>query len=156
MKISLLSVGTRMPSWVNEGVQEYCKRLPPDFQLHCVEIPLARRGKNVDVDRARRREAEDMLARIPRDDVVVAMEVRGRALTTEGLAGHLDAIRLDGRNVSLLVGGPDGLDPAALQRADEQWSLSALTLPHPLVRIVIAEQIYRAWSVLSGHPYHRA
>jgi len=156
MKISLLSVGTRMPAWVNEGVQEYSKRLPPDFQLQCVEIPMPRRGKNVDVDRARRHEADDLLSRIPRDDVVIAMEVGGKSLSTERLAGRLDTIRLEGRNVSLLVGGPDGLDGVCLERADEQWSLSALTLPHPLVRIVIAEQIYRAWTVLNGHPYHRA
>ncbi len=156
MKISLLSVGTRMPAWVEEGVQTYCKRLPADFSLKCVEVPLARRGKNADIDRARNNEGDDLLARIPRNDVVIAMEVGGKPLTTDQLARRLDQFRSESRNVSLLVGGPDGLDVRCRERADEQWSLSALTLPHPLVRIVIAEQIYRAWSLLAGHPYHRA
>lgn len=155
MKISLLSVGTRMPEWVNAGVEEYRRRLPADFALELVEVALAPRGKNADIKRARRKEASALLARVPRGDRVVAMEVGGRSLSTEGLAQRLEDLRMQGRNLSLLVGGPDGLDDSCLQQADEQWSLSALTLPHPLVRIVLAEQIYRAWTLCVGHPYHR-
>lgn len=156
MKISLVSVGTRMPSWVEEGVAEYSKRLPADFSLSLVEVPLARRGKGLDVEQAIRKESEALLARVKPTDHVVALEVEGRALSTEAMARRVDAIRMEGRNIVLMVGGPDGLGETCLKRADEQWSLSALTLPHPLVRIVVAEQVYRIWSVLNAHPYHRA
>ena len=156
MKISLISVGTRMPTWVEEGVAEYSKRLPADFSLTLIEVPLAKRGKGLDVEQAIRKESHALLARVKPTDYVVALEVEGRALSTEAMARRVDAIRMKGRNVALLVGGPDGLGEACVTRADEQWSLSALTLPHPLVRIVIAEQVYRVWSVLNAHPYHRA
>jgi 23S rRNA (pseudouridine1915-N3)-methyltransferase len=155
VKINLLSVGTRMPAWVNEGVEEYRRRLPVDFGLACVEVALAARGKNADIARLRRREGEALMARVPRGDFLVAMEVGGRSLSTEALAEQLSTLRMEGRNLTLLVGGPDGLDDACVTKADEKWSLSALTLPHPLVRIVLAEQIYRAWTLLVGHPYHR-
>ena len=155
MKISLISVGTRMSDWVNAGVEEYRRRLPADFALEMVEVALAPRGKNADIRRARQKEGAALLARVPRGDRVVAMEVGGRSLTTEALAARLEALRMEGQNLSLLVGGPDGLDDRCLQQSHEQWSLSALTLPHPLVRIVLAEQIYRAWTLCVGHPYHR-
>jgi 23S rRNA (pseudouridine1915-N3)-methyltransferase len=156
MKITLLSVGGRMPGWVDAGVAEYSKRLPAEFSLQLSDVPLGRRGKGLDVEQAVRKEAEALLARVRPQDHVVALEVSGLRVSTEALAQRLDAIRRDGRNLVLLVGGPDGLGEACLQRADEKWSLSALTLPHPLVRIVVAEQIYRAWTLLNGHPYHRA
>lgn len=156
MRINLVSVGTRMPSWVEQGVTEYSKRLPADFALLLTEVPLAKRGKSTDIDQAIRKESDALLAKVRPGDYVIAMEVEGKPLSTEAMARRIDAIRLDGRNLVLLVGGPDGLGPTCLHRADEKWSLSALTLPHPLVRIVIAEQIYRVWSVLNGHPYHRA
>ncbi len=156
MKINLISVGTRMPAWVESGVEEYAKRLPTDFAFSITEVPLGKRGKSIDIEQVIRKESEAVLSRVRPQDYVVAMEVDGRALSTEGLAKRLDAIRMEGRNVALLVGGPDGLGEACRVRADELWSLSALTLPHPLVRILIAEQIYRAWSILNAHPYHRA
>ncbi len=145
-----------MPGWVDAGVAEYSKRLPAEFSLQLSDVPLGRRGKGLDVEQAVRKEAEALLARVRPQDHVVALEVSGLRVSTEALAQRLDAIRRDGRNLVLLVGGPDGLGEACLQRADEKWSLSALTLPHPLVRIVVAEQIYRAWTLLNGHPYHRA
>ncbi len=156
MKITLLSVGGRMPGWVDAGVAEYTKRLPAEFALQLSDVPLGRRGKGLDVEQAVRKETEALLARVRPQEHVVALEVSGLRVSTEALAQRLDAIRRDGRNLVLLVGGPDGLGDACLQRADEKWSLSALTLPHPLVRIVVAEQIYRAWTLLNGHPYHRA
>lgn len=156
VKINLISVGTRMPDWVQEGVLEYSKRLPAEFSLHCIEVPLGKRSKNCDTQQAMRQESEALLSRLSARDYVVALDVLGRSLSTEAMAARVGAIRDDGRHLSLLVGGPDGLSLECLQRADEKWSLSALTLPHPLVRIVLAEQIYRVWSVLSGHPYHRA
>lgn len=137
-------------------MQEYARRLPADFNFQCVEVPLGRRGRAGDVSQAMKQESDALLARLGPRDYVVALDVRGKMLSTEQMAARVGRIRDDGRHVSLLVGGPDGLAQPCLERADERWSLSALTLPHPLVRIVVAEQIYRVWSVLVGHPYHRA
>jgi len=156
MKINLVTVGGRMPAWVDEGVAQYTRRLPPEFALSVTDVPLGKRGKGMDVELAVRKEAEALLARVRPQDHVIALEVTGQRLTTQALAQRLDAIRMEGRNIVMFVGGPDGLGLSALQRADEKWSLSALTLPHPLVRILMAEQIYRAWTVLNAHPYHRA
>jgi len=156
VKINLISVGTRMPGWVETGIDEYRKRLPAEFELQLTEVPLGRRGKGADVSQAIAKETEALLAKVKPGDHVIALEVEGRVLSTEAMAARMDAIRLDGRNVALLVGGPDGLGEECRRRANEKWSLSALTLPHPLVRIVVAEQVYRMWSILSAHPYHRA
>lgn len=156
MKINLVTVGSRMPSWVDEGVAEYAKRLPPEFALSVTDVPLGKRGKGQDLEQAIRKEADALLAKVRPQDHVIALEVTGLQLSTEALAQRLAAIRMEGRNIVLFVGGPDGLGQSALHRADEKWSLSALTLPHPLVRIVLAEQIYRAWTLLNAHPYHRA
>lgn len=101
------------------------------------------------------KEGEACLRAVGKGDYVVALDVRGKALSTEQLAGQFQQLRDGGRNVSLLVGGPDGLAPACLEAADARWSLSPLTFPHPIVRVILAEQLYRAWSILAGHPYHR-
>lgn len=144
-----------MPSWVIEGVSEYQKRLPNEFSLDIIEIPLGHRGKGADLARAKRQEGELMLAAIPKGDQVIALEVGGRNWSTEQLAEQAEQWQMSGRNVSLLVGGPDGLAPECIALANQKWSLSGLTLPHPLVRILLAEQLYRAWSILQGHPYHK-
>ncbi len=145
-----------MPRWVQEGYSEYARRIPAECALKLVEIPLGRRGKGVDKARAVREEGEKMLRAIPRASRVVALDVGGRAWNTEQLAEQLAGWMGAGRDLCLLVGGPDGLAEQCLQRAQQSWSLSLLTLPHSLVRVVVAEQIYRAWSILSRHPYHRA
>ena len=119
------------------------------------EIPLATRGKNADIARAIEKESEAMLAAIPPQERVIALDVLGKPQTTASLADALRNWQMQGGNTSLLIGGPDGLSAHCLKRADQQWSLSGLTLPHPLVRIVLAEQLYRAWSLLNNHPYHR-
>ncbi|MFN2338371.1 MAG: 23S rRNA (pseudouridine(1915)-N(3))-methyltransferase RlmH [Gammaproteobacteria bacterium] len=155
MRIQLIAVGTRMPAWVQDGFTEYAKRLPRECAVQLVEIPLGKRGKNADVQRAIAEEGEKMLAALPRDCQVIALEVEGRAWSTEQLAGELEAWLGAGRDVALLVGGPDGLSEACRARAEQAWSLSPLTLPHPLVRILLAEQLYRAWTLYKGHPYHR-
>jgi 23S rRNA (pseudouridine1915-N3)-methyltransferase len=155
MRIKLLAVGTKMPGWVNQGCEEYHKRLPAELAPELLEVPLAHRGKSADIARAVEKEGAQMLAAIASNDLVIALDVKGSCWSTEQLAARVDQWRMDGRNVVLLVGGPDGLAPACLQRADQKWSLSALTLPHPMVRIILAEQLYRAWSILSNHPYHR-
>lgn len=155
MKVKLIAVGTRMPGWVNEAVAEYTRRLPEDFRLLVREVPMAKRGRNADLKRAMQQESEGLLEHAGDRDTVVALDVNGRRHTTESLARRMESQRQDGRDLAVLVGGPDGLDPRCLRRADECWSLSDLTLPHPLVRVVLAEQLYRVWTLLQGHPYHR-
>ncbi len=144
-----------MPKWVEQGVDEYCKRLPPELKLEVKEIALGKRGKGADIRRAIASEGQQMQAAIGDRDRVVALDVKGKPWSTEQLASNLRDWQLGGANVSLLVGGPDGLAQECLDRADQRWSLSALTLPHPLVRIVLAEQLYRAWTINNNHPYHR-
>ena len=144
-----------MPAWVTQGYEEYSRRMPPDCALQLVEIPAGKRGKGADLTRITQHEGAQAIAALPKGARVVAMDVKGRAWSTEELAKELDTWRHDGRDVALLVGGPEGLAPECLNRAEQRWSLSNLTLPHPIVRIVVAEQLYRAWSILSNHPYHR-
>ena len=155
MRVRLLAVGTKMPDWVTRGVEEYRKRLPRDFALELEEIVPGARGKNADTRRAVTQEAERIRARLRGDEHLVALEVGGKSWSTEQLARQAEGWRLEGRDVALLVGGPAGLDPALSAAADQRWSLSPLTLPHPLVRILLAEQLYRAWTLMVGHPYHR-
>ncbi|MGY2462706.1 23S rRNA (pseudouridine(1915)-N(3))-methyltransferase RlmH [Vreelandella sulfidaeris] len=155
MRIRLLAVGSKMPSWVEEGIETYRKRLPRDFNLEIEEIALGQRGKNADIAKARAQEAQRIRDKLRGDEYVVALEVKGKPWTTEQLAEEADAWRMAGREVVLLVGGPDGLEPSLSAMANITWSISPLTLPHPLVRIMLAEQLYRAWTLLVGHPYHR-
>lgn len=156
MRLRLICVGQKMPEWVSQGYNEYARRMPPELALDLVEIPMAHRGKNPDIPRLMQREGEAILSALGPRDRVIALEVGGRNWSTEKLASQLEGWQQDGRDVSFLVGGPDGLADACRARADQMWSLSALTLPHPLVRILLAEQLYRAWSVTRNHPYHRA
>lgn len=155
MRIRLIAVGTKMPGWVNDGFEEYRKRLNQDVTLELVEIPAGKRGKNADVDRITDKEGEQMLAAIHPSDYVITLDVPGQRLSTEKLATRLEKLLQQGNHVALLIGGPEGLAPQCRSKAQESWSLSDLTLPHPLVRVLIAEQLYRAWSILKGHPYHR-
>ncbi|MGD1982533.1 MAG: 23S rRNA (pseudouridine(1915)-N(3))-methyltransferase RlmH [Chromatiaceae bacterium] len=156
MLIHLITIGDRMPGWVEQGYAEYAKRLNGECRIRLVQIPAGRRGKNADVARLQRDETTRMLAAVPKRALVIALEVQGRGWSTEQLAGELERWLAAGRDVALLVGGPEGLAEPARKAAELQWSLSPLTLPHPLVRVVVAEQIYRAWSLLRNHPYHRA
>ncbi len=156
MRVKLVCVGTRMPDWVNAGVEEYSKRIRQDLGFELIEVPLASRGKNGSVAQFRVKEAESLLAKLKDDDHVVALEVTGRTLDTEAMASELERFRADGKNLSLLIGGPDGLDGLCLERADARWSLSALTLPHTIARVLLVEQLYRALTLIQGHPYHRS
>ena len=156
MRIYLIAVGTRMPAWVVDAYQEYAKRLPRECALRLVEIPLSKRRKSLSSSQAAEDEGQHLLASLPKDCTVIALDVRGNSWSTEELAVRLQDWLGSGRDVALLVGGPDGLSAACLARADLKWSLSALTYPHSLVRVVLAEQLYRAWTINSGHPYHRS
>ena len=155
MELRVIAVGSRMPAWVEQGCREYSKRLPRELRLEWVEVPLGSRQKSSTVERAVATEDSAMLARIPTGSRVVALDIPGRPWSTEQLARQMEDWRMDGRTVCFLIGGPDGIGPASRDRADASWSLSPLTLPHPLVKVVLVEQLYRAWSLGQGHPYHR-
>jgi len=143
VRIRLIAAGTRLPTWIDDGVAEYGRRFGRGLKFELVEIPLAR-------------EAERMRAAIAPSNYVVALEVDGRSMTTPALAQWLAQRMAGGKDLAFLVGGPEGLDAALSAKADFRWSLSPLTWPHGLVRIMVAEQLYRAHSLLQGHPYHRA
>ena len=156
MRTRLISVGERMPDWVEQGFSEYRKRLSRELPLELVEVPLGHRGKGRDAARATQEEGQAVLAAIAADTHVVALDVRGKQWSSEQLARHLGEWRMQGRGLALVIGGPDGHADAVLQRANQRWSLGELTLPHMLVRLVVVEQLYRATTILAGHPYHRA
>ena len=151
--MSLVAVGQRMPGWVQQGFSDYAQRLRPRLPLQLVEIPAAKRG--ADVPRAMQEEGRRLLAAVRAEDYVVALDERGKSRGSVELSQWLGQRLNDGRDLAFLVGGPDGFAPEVLQRANERWSLSPLTLPHALVRVVFVEQIYRAVTLLDGHPYHR-
>lgn len=155
MQIHLIAVGERMPVWVEAGYHEYAKRLPHECRLTLREIPAGRRTKGADLKRLIEQEGARQLAAIPAGCRVVALDRGGRQMDTEQLATELKKRLAGGQNLALLIGGPEGLAPQCLKRADDTWSLSALTLAHPVVRVVLAEQLYRAWSIVKGLPYHR-
>lgn len=156
MRCKLIAAGTRLPDWINEGFREYQKRLRSPLTLDLIEVPVATRRAGENPVRAIGREGETMLAALDRDDFVVALEVTGKSMSTAEVSAWLAQRLRDGRPLALLIGGPDGLAESCRTRADFSWSMSPLTLPHALVRVVLAEQIYRAMSLAAGHPYHRA
>ncbi|SPJ33246.1 Ribosomal RNA large subunit methyltransferase H [Kushneria phyllosphaerae] len=151
----MLAVGTRMPGWVTQGVEEYRKRLPREMALEIVELSPGPRQKSADPARAIRVEGDRLLSKIRDSELVVALDVEGKPWSTPALSERMGEWQMSGSDVSLLIGGPDGLDQRCLARADLRWSLSPLTLPHPLVRVLLAEQLYRGWTLMTGHPYHR-
>lgn len=155
MRIRLLTITHKSPSWIQEGYEEYAKRLPASCALELVEIAAEKRTANADLARIAVREGEKMLAQIKPNHRVIALDVKGKLWSTEQLSERLAEWQQDGRNIDLLVGGPEGLAAACLQKAEEKWSLSPLTFPHILVKLIVAEQIYRAHSILQNHPYHR-
>src|SRR5690348_17010213 len=156
MKARLVAVGERAPGWVAEGFAEYRKRLSYWLPLDLVEVEPGLRGKGRDAVRAMADEGARVLAALPKQATVVALDGRGRSWSSEQLATRLEHWRGQGRDLALLIGGPEGHAPDVLARADEHWSLGPLTLPHMLVRLVVAEQLYRAAALLANHPYHRA
>lgn len=155
MRIRIIAVGTKMPDWVEQGYAEYAKRMPRECVVEMVELPLAQRTKNTDISKAMEKEGEAMLAAIGKGEQVIVLDVKGRPWSTEQLAENVASWKMSGTNYCLLIGGPDGLAPACLAMASAKWSLSPLTLPHPLVRIVVIEQLYRACTILQNHPYHK-
>jgi 23S rRNA (pseudouridine1915-N3)-methyltransferase len=155
MIIHLIAVGTRCTSWAEMGFQDYHKRFPAECKLNLITIPLSKRNKNSQISKHIAEEEKKILAAIPKRSRVIALDVKGQMWNTPQLAQSLQQWQLERQDVSLLIGGPDGLGEACINQAERIWSLSTLTLPHALVRIIVAEQLYRAWSLLSNHPYHR-
>lgn len=155
MLIRILAIGNKMPSWIHEGFREYAKRFPPSCQIELIEIPAEKRSKQADISRIIEEEGKKILTILKSNHRVIALNIKGQSWSTEQLSNHLKNWHLEGRNTDLLIGGPDGLSNSCLQKAEMQWSLSSLTLPHPLVRIILIEQLYRALSIMQNHPYHR-
>ncbi len=156
MKINLIAIGQKMPTWVEQGYHEYAHRMPAEAKLILKDLAPGKRGKNADIPRILQDECQRIQHAIPKDNRIVVLDVKGKAWSTEQLSARMGEWMLSGQDISLLVGGPEGLSESCRALADERWSLSALTFPHPLVRVIVAEQLYRAWSLLRNHPYHRA
>jgi len=154
--IRLLAVGDRQPAWVSDAFANYSDRFPREWKFRLDTISTARRSKNDKSRQAMEAEGEQVLARLQAAEQVILLDERGKQLRSAELASKLADWQSDGRDLCLLIGGPDGVSEACRQRADFIWSLSSLTLPHGMARVFVAEQLYRAWSMHSGHPYHRA
>ncbi|AZR30511.1 23S rRNA (pseudouridine(1915)-N(3))-methyltransferase RlmH [Xanthomonas vasicola] len=156
MKCRLIATGERAPSWVAQGFAEYQKRLSHWMPLELVEIEPGLRGKGRDAQRATDDEGRRVLAALPKNAYVIALDVLGRPLSSEQLAQRMEHWRGQGRDLAFLIGGPEGHSAEVLKSASESWSIGPLTLPHMLVRLIVAEQLYRAAAMLANHPYHRA
>jgi 23S rRNA (pseudouridine1915-N3)-methyltransferase len=155
--LRVIAVGTRMPAWVDAAFDDYARRLRGSWKLELQEIaPASRRGAGGAALNAVAQEATRILARLSASDTVVPLDERGQQFNTLEFARWLEQQRTEGRDLSFIIGGPDGLGPEVLQRGQRSWSLSRLTLPHALVRVLLVEQLYRAAMLLAGHPYHRA
>lgn len=154
MRLRVLAVGKKIPAWAEDGVAEYSRRLPKEYAVEWVDIAPMKRG-NGSPQRYLEKEAELILSRLAKTDHLVALDVSGSPISTEKISDRFDQWQMQGQHVSIAIGGPDGLDASVLKRAAEHWSFGRITLPHLLVRVILAEQLYRAWSVQAGHPYHR-
>ena len=155
MRVTILSVGHKMPAWIQEGFHEYVRRMPPEIRVEIVELKPEERGAGKSAERAKEVEGERLIAAVPDSAMLLALDEKGRSVTTQGLSVMLSEWMRDAVHPVFAIGGADGLSAAVKERSDKLISLSALTLPHALVRVVLAEQLYRAWSILARHPYHR-
>lgn len=155
MKIQIVAIGNKMPAWVQQGYQQYAARLTGEVKLELCEVAACKRGKNADINKILADEGKRMLEKIPPRVPIICLDVIGKQLDTPALAAKLQSWQAQGSDVALLIGGPEGLAPSVRERAMDGISLSKLTLPHPLVRVVLAEALYRAYSLSIGHPYHR-
>ena len=157
MKIRILSPGKKLPGWINEGFAEYAKRMPNECKLELIELNLAKRAKkNYSTEQAKQEELAFFQKALNKSEHVVALHEKAKSISTVGLAQQLEYWQGLGKDIAILIGGPDGLAPELLQLAEQKFKLSDLTLPHGLVRVLLAEQLYRAHTIVIGHPYHRA
>jgi 23S rRNA (pseudouridine1915-N3)-methyltransferase len=155
IKIHIITIGKSMPSWVSAGYSEYLKRIPKNYQLHLIEIPPIKRTKSTNTKKLIQTEGHKLLTAVPKNNLIIALDEHGKEWSTLALTKKLFTWHNEQQDISLLIGGADGLSDECLQKSHITWSLSKLTLPHQLVKIFIAEQIYRAWSIINKHPYHR-
>ena len=155
MRVKIVAVGTRLPAWQQQGFEQYARRLPKECAMELIEIPAATRAKSTPTRQAIEKESKRMLAVLSKNDYVIALDQTGTQYGSEALAAQMEVWLSMGRDLAMLIGGADGLSHDCRTRAELRWSLSDLTLPHGLVRVLVAEQVYRAWSILRGHPYHR-
>jgi 23S rRNA (pseudouridine1915-N3)-methyltransferase len=155
VRIRIIAATNRQPAWIERGYAEYAKRFRGALEIELTELPLAPRGSSASRARAVEDEGKRILRTVPRGGYVVALDEAGASWSTRELADELERWMAARSPVSLLIGGPDGLSRQCLAAAAAQWSVSPLTLPHGIVKIVVAEALYRAWSLLNGHPYHR-
>ncbi len=155
LTIHLVVIGDKMPAWVDQGVEEYQKRVRGRMALNLVQVAALKRGKNADIERIVAEEDRKLLAAIPPGCRIIALDRSGKSISTLGMVDRMEQWLQDGEQITMLVGGPEGLSDTLIAEADETWSLSALTFAHPVVRVVLAEQVYRCYSVLEGLPYHR-
>ena len=155
MHIRLIAVGDRQPSWVDAAFNDYATRLPRQWQFRLETIATAKRQKSTPVESAIGAEGEKILGKIKPAEHVIVLDERGKQFSSKELAGELDDWQIVGADLVFVIGGPDGVSADILTRANTRWSLSKLTLPHGLARVLYAEQIYRAWSLSTGHPNHR-
>ncbi|PCJ83795.1 MAG: 23S rRNA (pseudouridine(1915)-N(3))-methyltransferase RlmH [Thiotrichaceae bacterium] len=156
MKINLIAIGNKMPGWVDVASEDFIKRLPAEININTILLPLIKRGKNPDIPRIVRDESRKLLAAVPKGSLLVILDVLGQSVSTMKLSSMLETWLQNGQDIAIIIGGPDGVSNELLAQASQKISLSALTYPHTLVRVILLEQIYRSWSILNNHPYHRA
>ncbi|RVU84789.1 23S rRNA (pseudouridine(1915)-N(3))-methyltransferase RlmH [Leucothrix sargassi] len=156
MQIHLIAVGNKMPDWVKKGYEEYASRMPPHCRIVLKEIVPEKAGKNVNAETLQIKEAEKIRQALPPKCRIVALDGLGKIWSTEKLSERMEDWMMGGSDVALIIGGADGLTRDFIKQVDEHWSLSNLTFPHPMVRVIVAEQLYRAWTITENHPYHRA
>lgn len=155
LKITVIAMGDKMPGWVIEGTQEYARRFVDGVQLKLIEIPLIKRGKVFDQTRILEKEASQLIAALPVNSYKIALDIQGKGFSSEALAREMQHLQQISSHWCFIIGGPEGLSTEVLALCDTKWSLSALTFPHPVVRILLLESIYRAWSIIHNHPYHK-
>lgn len=155
MHITIISIANKMPAWVAAGYQEYVNRLPQEYKLELIEIGRIKSSGTMNSAQLKKAEGESLLQAVPKAAHVVALDEHGKQLSTQQFSTNLEQWQFNTRNLVFLIGGADGLSEQCLERANQKISLSALTFPHTMVRVILAEQLYRAWTVLQGHPYHR-
>lgn len=155
IKINIITIGTKAPDWVNTGYSEYAKRLSKYCQLTLTELPVTHRSKNISLEQAKHSESTVIASKIQPQDYVIALDVMGKQYSTEDLANYLENISMNHSSIAIIIGGPDGLDYGCFKKIDHKISLSKLTLPHPMVRVLLSEQLYRAYSLINNHPYHK-
>jgi len=155
LKIHLIAVGKKIPEWINAGFSEFSKRMPPELQINLIEITPSIRNKATPIEKNIKEEGERIQSAIPSNSKLIVLDEKGTSFNSIALSKKMESWLPMGQDITLVIGGANGIDPVIKKQANEKWSLSSFTLPHALARVLIAEQLYRAWSILQGHPYHR-